>query len=197
MFFDDTCGGKWGLPGLSASWLWGGRLYRGLGRLDACQGVSTWVDALDWLNSYESSRLIAEIQFWGHGRWGGLYLEEDVLQADALCPGHPVHERLLALKPRMRKDGSSLWWFRSCDTVGSRVGHEFAREWSRFFNCRVAGHTHQILFWQSGLQLLEAGREPSWPEEEGVVENLEHAAYSSWRAPRTICCLQNEITWEA
>lgn len=193
MFYDRTCLGKGRLPGLTHAWVAGGLFYGALDRIDACFGAGSWSEALDWLLHVHPEREIAEIQFWGHGQWGGLWIEEELLQVNALQAGHALHPQLSALKPRMVTDGSALWWFRSCDTFGTPFGHEFARQWTRFFGCRAAGHTYTINFLQSGLYLLEAGAEPTWSETEGVVPGLSHAQTSHLRAPNTITCLHGQI----
>ena len=193
MFYDRTCTGRFPWPGLTHAWSAGGVLYDALGRLDAWHGVATWAEGLDWLLSYSRPRPIAEIQFWGHGGWGGLWMEEHLIKIDVLQPGHALHDRLAALKYRLVSDGSALWWFRCCDTFGTKVGHDFARQWTRFFGCHAAGHTYHINFLQSGLHALAPGEEPYWPENEGVQAGLPHARESHWLAPHTITCLHGTI----
>ncbi len=191
MLFDRTCRGSRFLPGLSHAWEAGGVLYHRLGRIDRWYGAASWAEGLDWLIDASREQPIAEIQFWGHGEWGGLWIEEQLLKADALEPGHPMHERLVAIRERMTP--ASLWWFRSCDVFGTEVGHDFARRWTRFFNCRAAGHTHTINMLQSGLHVLAPGEEPTWPIDEGVVPGLDHASTSSVFAPNTITFLHNNL----
>lgn len=195
MIFDRTCRGARLRPGLSHAWTIGGVLYGALGRLDDWRGVSTWIEGLDWLLARSEDRTISEIQFWGHGEHGCAWIEEDKLDLTALEPGHPVHERLVALKPRLVPDGRALWWFRTCGTFGTRAGHDFARAWTRFLGCRAAGHTHAINFLQSGLHELAPGAEPHWSEAEGYAPDLEEptGAPSSVFAPRTITCLHGAV----
>lgn len=193
MLYDRTCYGPGPIPGLTTAWWLGGRLYRGLDRIDAWRGVATWAEAFDWLRSCSTDRKIGEIQFWGHGHWGGLWMDEDVIDAEVMRPGHALYERLATLRDRLVQDGSALWWFRCCDLFGTQIGHDFAREWTRFFGCRAAGHTYTIEFWQSGLHILEPGQEPYWPIDEGVVPGMSHARESYRGAPRTITCLHNTI----
>lgn len=193
MIYDRTCRGRGPLPGLSHAWSVGGKLYNALGRLDAWHGVASWAECLDWLLASSARRPIAEIQFWGHGEWGGLWIDDELLTVAALRPDHPLHDRLTALTTRLVRDGKAMWWFRSCDTFGTKVGQDFARAWTRFFASRAAGHTYTINILQSGLHVLEPGAEPSWPETEGVVAGLSHAMPSHFLAPRTITCLHNVI----
>lgn len=191
MLFDRTCRGRGFAPGLSHAWAGGGVLYRALGRIDGYFGARSWTEGLDWLVAAARTRPIAEIQFWGHGEWGGLWIDEELLDGRALEPGHYLHDRLAAVKRRLDRD--ARWWFRSCDVFGTAHGQAFARAWTRFFGCRAAGHTHQIMVWQSGLHELSPGDEPAWPVDEGVVDGLWHAADSGPRVPRTITCLHNRV----
>jgi len=190
MIYDRSCRGGWLSPGLSHAWSAGGVLYRALGRLDASFGARSWAEALDWV--LDQAQPIREIQFWGHGEWGGVWIDEELLTIAALEPSHYLHERLVKVKSRLVPH-EALWWFRSCDVFGTQVGHQFARAWTRFFDCRAAGHTRQIMFFQSGLHALRSGEEPSWPQDEGVVDGLWHGAASSAFAPRTITCLHNKV----
>jgi len=191
MLYDRTCRGGRVLPGLSHAWSVGGLLYKRLNRIDAWYGAASWAEGLDWLLDASRGRSIAEIQFWGHGEWGGLWIDEELLTIAALEPGHEQHARLAELKPRLAAD--ALWWFRSCDVFGTQRGHDFARAWTRFFNCRAAGHTYTINILQSGLHVLAPGAEPDWPLDEGVVLGLSHARESSVLAPRTITCFHNAL----
>lgn len=193
MLYDRSCRGRGLAPGLSHAWATGGVLFRALGRFDATYGAWSWAEGLDWLLSISAQRPIAEIQFWGHGEWGGLWITEELLTAAALEPGHYLHDRLATLRTRLSPDGSALWWFRSCDVFGTQIGHDFARAWTRFFGCRAAGHTHHIMMLQSGLHVLAPGEEPTWPLDEGVEPGLAHARESSWSAPRTITFLHGEL----
>jgi len=195
MLFDRSCRGRGLLPGLSHAWSAGGVLYRALARIDASFGAGSWAEGLDWLLDVSRTRPISQIQFWGHGEWGGVWIDEELLTAAALEPGHYLHDRLAMLKQRLVPH-ESLWWFRSCDVFGTDEGHAFARSWTRFFDCRAAGHTRQIMVFQSGLHVLGPSEEPTWPRDEGVVDGLWHGDESSMFAPRTISCLQNKVPEE-
>jgi len=191
MLFDRTCRGGWLRPGLSHAWSMGGALYHRLGRVDRWYGAATWAEGLDWLVDASRDREIAEIQFWGHGEWGGLWIDDQLLTAAALEPDHPHHARLAAIKQRLTP--ASLWWFRSCDVFGSPRGHDFARKWTTFFQCRAAGHTFTINLLQSGLHVLAPGAEPTWSTTEGVVPGLAHARSSRVLAPNTITFLHGTV----
>jgi hypothetical protein len=196
MVFDRTCVGRGALPGLSDAWSAGRVLYERLGRIDGAHGVSSWSEALEWLvdRSQATGRPIGEVQYWGHGRRGRALVADDVLDASSLRAGKQL-ERVHALRACFASD-SRGWWFRTCETVGGTAGHAFARAWSDVLGQRVAGHTHVIGFWQSGLHTLRPGETPAWPATEGLRDVGDETAValgSSPLRPNTIQCLQGTI----
>jgi hypothetical protein len=196
LVFDRTCRGGWLRPGLSHAWAAGRHLYGALGRLDDARGVASWAEALDWLGGVSSGAPIAEIQFWGHGRWGRVLVGGEALDVGALAPGHPHHDRLCRVRERLLPGDAGLWWFRTCETFGTAAGHGFARAWTRFFRCRAAGHTYVIGAWQSGLHALRPGEEPRWSLTEGLPPGQVDpplAARSGPGKPNTITCFHGRI----
>lgn len=195
MVYDRTCA-KRGV-GLSTAWFAGSILYRGLRRLDAAFGARSWDEALAWLATYEASRPIAEIQYWGHGRWGRVLVDEDVFDASALKPGHRLYRSVLAVRERLVPNGEALVWLRTCEAFGARAGLDFAERLSEGLGARVAGHTFIIGAIQSGLRALLPGRRPTWSADEGVAEGTAdkplRAHASGPSRPRTISCLSNQI----
>jgi len=219
MIYDNTCTG--GLPslgagegilrrasdllagtprlGLTHSWQVGGALYAALGRLDDRRGFANWGAALTWLADHRSLEPIGEIQFWGHGKWGCAKIDREDLDVEILDRAHPDHDKLLAIRERMRPRGDQppLWWFRTCETFGAERGHEFARAWASFFGCRAAGHTYIIGPYQSGLHTLDPGELPGWSAREGLIEGTadapRRALWSTRREPNTITCLHGRI----
>jgi len=196
MVYDATWVGRPYLQaGLTSSWIVGGRLARAMGRLDAVYGAHSFEDALAWLCSVEPKRKIGQIQYWGHGRWGQLFIAKEMLDRQALMPGHAHHESLAALRDRI-VGPEALFWFRTCETFGRKEGHDFALAWTRFFRCRAAGHTYVIGPWQSGLHSLAHDAEPTWPLEEGLPPGAKDprvALTSSASAPHTITCLHGAV----
>ena len=194
MLYDDTCRGRRFLPGLTHSWIVGGFLYRLLGRIDRVFGARSWAEGLQWLASVEEHRPVAEIQFWGHGKWGRAKIADDVLDVGALRSEHPYYSTLAAIGDRL-VGPQALWWFRTCETFGCEVGHEFARQWTQFFDCRAAGHTYIIGPWQSGLHVLGPGEEPDWSLQEGLAQGTpKDPKKALWSRPgelNTITCLHN------
>ena len=194
MIYDQTCTRTGRAPlGLTHSWMAGARVYGALGRLHAWRGVSSWEDALAWLA--EGDEPLDEIQFWGHGNWGLVRIDGQRLDVAALVSGHPLHAGLERVRERMSPGGQ--WWFRTCDTLGSARGHDFARRWTDFFARPVAGHTHVIGPWQSGLHRLQPGASPHWDAMEGVAQGTAEAPRrSTWSAPgrpNTIHCLRSRV----
>jgi hypothetical protein len=165
-----------------------------LRRSDGAYGARNFTDGLAWASSFRPSERIAELQFWGHGKWGRIFIAKESLDRSALAGGRH-HLALCALRERLLPD--ALVWFRTCETFGAAAGHDFSRAWTDFFGCRAAGHTFVIGYWQSGLHLLRPGDAPSWSKGEGLTqgspERPERAAISWPGRPNTITCLQGRV----
>jgi hypothetical protein len=181
--------------GLSRAWSTGSRMYSLMGRSDGAHGARRFSDGLDWLSNFRASEPIAELQFWGHGKWGRIFIGKETLDRRALASGHEHHPALCRLRERLSPD--ALVWFRTCETFGAIPGHDFARAWTDFFGCRAAGHTFVIGYWQSGLHLLRPGQAPPWTVEEGLIKGSPahpgRAALSWPSRPNTITCLQGRV----
>jgi hypothetical protein len=189
--FDRTC--VRGRGALSPLWAMGAKLYRGLGRTDVAYGASSWSEALDWLNGRQEP--IEELQFWGHGKWGRALVGRDTLDVDSLRSGHTLRKRLDGLKERVTP--RALIWFRTCETLGTTRGIDFAERLADFLGARVAGHTFIIGFYQSGLRGLSAGTRADWSPDEGLASGTprepRRARLSQPMAPRTITCLHGRV----
>jgi len=189
--YDRTCVRTRGH--LTPAWASGSLLYRGLGRIDATHGVESWAEAFAWIATRPDP--VTEIQYWGHGTWGGAWVASDRFDADALTPAHRLRAPLEAVRDRLAPD--ALVWFRTCETLGTPRGIEFGERLADFLGARVAGHTYVIGFHQSGLHGLAPGMRADWAPDEGVAEGTPEAptrAKSSrpW-APRTITCLHGQV----
>jgi hypothetical protein len=180
---------------LGFSWQYGSYLYRALGRADGSVGASSFAHAFDWLARYQPSRQIEELQFWGHGKWGRVFIDGESLDRGLLSPAHALNAQFRALRERLSQ--SALLWFRTCETLGASAGHDFASALGDATGARVAGHTYVIGFMQSGLHCLKPGEKPHWSASEGLArgtaEAPEAALTSSPEAPNTITCLNGEI----
>ncbi len=192
--FDRTCVGRGGL-GLSPVWRGGTRLYSLLRRVDAAYGAASFEEAWRWVASCEPARRIDEIQFWGHGKWGRLFIDGQSLDRSALGPRHRCHPLLCAVRERLAPE--ALFWFRTCETFGAAAGHDFAAAWTDFFGVKAAGHTFVVAAWQSGLHSLSPGAFPSWSASEGLLsgspEKPQRAASSGPTQPHTVTFLTGSI----
>jgi hypothetical protein len=191
LVYDKTCkGGNGG--NLTHAWSLGSKLYKGLRRIDAAHGVTSWDEALDWLASQKEP--IDEIQYWGHGKWGYALVDNDRLDASAMENG-PRRAKLEAVVERLTPD--ALVWFRCCEVFGAKRGIDFAERLADFLGVRVAGHTYVIGWHQSGLHGLSPGVRADWAADEGLVEGTPDAPvkgkWSTPWAPHTISCLSNTV----
>lgn len=187
---DDMKESDFDLPlGLTHSWIAGGMLYRFFGQIDEYRGFLSWTDALLWLGSTDRKNKIKEVQFWGHGTPGRSWMLEDGC-LDANSPTSQQYGDLLRiLRERLTPD--ARLWFRNCSVFAGEPGHNFARKWTDFFQCRVSAHTHIINFWQAGLHTARPGIAPHWPVEEGRVDGVDGREISKYSSPNRITCLHN------
>lgn len=196
MVFDRTCSGPGPWPGLSTIWSAGALLYRRRGSLDASLGASSWDEALGFIAGYEPERPLAEIQFWGHGKWGDARIGEERFDERRLLRGDSLAPALAAIEKRL-VSSEALFWFRTCETLGATRGQRFACALGERLGCRIAGHTFVISYWQSGLHVLAPGERPSWDPAEGLVAGTpnapERASHSLPSSPNTITCWESRI----
>ena len=181
--------------GLGLSWHVGAKLYRAFGPVDAAFGARDWLSALTWLANYRPETPVAEVQYWGHGKWGRALIDGDSLDRRALDARHPLRPRLEALRARLTPDAAI--WFRTCETAGARAGRDFITALADFSGARVAGHTFEIAFFQSGLHVLAPGATPDWSESEGLARGTplapERSHPSAPHEPNTITCLTTAL----
>ena len=191
--YDATGHGRsWFQPLLTASWRVGSGLYRHYPhdtRVDAIYGATSWTDAVAWLASVEPTQAVSEIQYWGHGLPGRVFIAGEAVTSSSFTQG-PLAEDWRAVAARLTR--TSLVWFRTCGAFGGPAGHEFATTTARFFDCRVAGHTFVIGPVQSGLHSLGAGATPGWSVDEGQGTAGELLGSLPW-SPHTISFLNGAI----
>lgn len=187
MFYDNSV---WAKEMLVNTWTAGGKLYKLFRNVDHFIGVSSWEEAFEWLNTVAPGQKIKQIQFWGHGSPGKVWINGKSLSRFVKNPASAYHEHALELKKRLTED--STIWFRSCAVFSRQEGHDFAKDMSTFFNCKIAAHTYIVAFFQSGLHSLKPGQTPSWSITEGV--NLDgKTLWSRINSPNTIICLQGVV----
>lgn len=196
LVYDRTCKSDHGF-GLSTVWGAGGGVYRGLGRVDASFGASTWAEAFAWLATHRPEEPLAHVQYWGHGKWGDVRVGDDRFTAAALAPEH-VHAPVIdAIRDRFQPGSESLFWLRTCEAFGADAGIDFAYRLAHRLRVRVAGHTHIIAALQSGLRVLEPGKRPTWSATEGLKRGSaakpEEAYESGFLRPRTVHFMSNSF----
>ena len=187
-------GSSWLQPGLTASWQVGARLYRhypSATRASAAFGATSWQDALAWLCSVEPDDVIDEVQYWGHGLPGRIFVGGDVLTSQTLRSDHALADDVDAFVARL-SGPQALVWFRTCGAFAGVDGHAFASSCARRFGCRIAGHTHIIGPLQSGLHTVTSSSPPTWSTSEGT-DARGALLPSSWSANHTITCLHGRI----
>lgn len=202
LVFDRTCTETYGL-GLSTIWGAGAGVYRVLQRQDARFGATNWAEALAWLAAHEPHRPIAEIQYWGHGKWGSVKIDNDGFGSPELAAEHAHAPAVDAIRDRLLPNGQSLIWLRTCEAFGADAGIDFAYRLAHRMRAKVAGHTYIIGALQSGLRVLEPGKRPRWSSNEGLREGTpaepKQAFTSRMLAPRTLHFMANSFpqTWFA
>jgi len=193
LVFDRHASGP--LGSLPRVWALGAKLFRARGAFDRAFGCRGWEEALEQLEGVDPSRPIAEVQFWGHGKWGDARFGNDRFDESCLLRGHPLGNRLARIARRATPDG--LFWFRCCETFGADAGQSFARAFSDTTGLRVAGHTYVIAALQSGLHTLAPGARPDWDPAEGLARGTPArplaALMSTPSAPRTITFLEARL----
>ncbi|MBK6694720.1 MAG: hypothetical protein IPG50_21295 [Myxococcales bacterium] len=197
VLYDRTCTRPAG--GLSAVWRGGAALYCASGAVNASVGIDDWAGAARAIEALDAP--LAELQYWGHGRFGRVFVDRAPLDLRALvgAPGADAGARrvVAVLKERLVTSERSLVWLRTCEAFGGDVGQAFAEALADTLGVRVGGHTHVIGFWQSGLHSLVPGQRALWPREEGIRRGTASApelgAGSSPGLPCTIHCLQGRV----
>ena len=161
------------------SWALGARLFKLLGYFKHVIPAHNWSDALRDAIALSVKTPVTEIQFWGHGSPGGVYVAGEPLEA------HATHRLLLTeLQHVLAPD--AFVWFRTCASFAGASGRTFAVAVVSKMKCRVAGSTFNIGFpWHSGQHSLRPGETPYWGASEGL--NLKNEPLGSRRsAPNTI-----------
>lgn len=180
---------------LSMVWSAGAKLYRARGLIDRALGASSWQEALDFVATWAPEQALAEVQFWGHGKWGDARIGDERFDVQTLRRADPHAAALSAIARRV--EPGSLFWFRTCETLGAVPGQHFAASLADRLGCRVAGHTYIIDALQSGLHALDPGRVPDWEPSEGVLTGTPErpltALRSTAKAPRTITCFEGVL----
>jgi hypothetical protein len=171
-------------------------VYRLAGRIEHVAGVASWEEAAAFVEAVSSSEPIEEVQYWGHGRFGRVLVDRTALDARSLQSASPARFFAL-LRERFAPGERSLFWMRTCESFGAEIGRDFASRLSDFLGVSVAGNTHFIGFWLSGLHGLRPGATPTWSSSEGIEKGTPEApelgVWSTPMCPRTIHCLEGSV----
>lgn len=161
------------------SWAAGARLYKTSGYVQHVVPAKNWADGLRRVNDLTARYKINEIQFWGHGSPGKVYVAGKPLDVNG------EHKILLSLLGRSLEPNSFVW-LRTCASFAGASGHSLATVLMNTLNCRVAGSTFNIGFpWHSGQHSLRPGATPAWPITEGL-DVAQKPKGSSKKAPHTV-----------
>lgn len=182
---------------LTMSWVIGAKLYKLTRATDIIVPVQSWHQLGSTANAFQLTKRqkISEIQFWGHGSPGSVYIGRDKLTIERLKKDGDLQSALFKLRACMTDD--ALIWFRCCSVFAGPKGHEFAKEFSEMMDCTVAAHTHIIHVWQAGLHTIRPGQEPTWPVTEGYHLDENGKEVMKWSipffSPNGIFCLRSTI----
>ncbi|KAF0972961.1 hypothetical protein FDP41_008813 [Naegleria fowleri] len=148
----------------SISWAVGSSFFEAVNKFDRVIRAKSWDQVVRELNQIaDSGELIREVQFWGHGSPGKVFIGQDELTTEVLDTPSWV-----SLSKRKIFHQNALWWFRSCSTCNRNEGRSFAKKFVDLFGVRMGGHTVFIHAIHAGLVCLRPGQEPSWSDEDGT-----------------------------
>ena len=167
------------------SWAIGARLFRFSGQVQHVVAARTWAQGLQDALSLATKNRITEVQFWGHGSPGRVYVA-----GESLKPTRDHQRALLDLSNAL--DPQALIWLRTCSSFAGPSGHRFALDLSVRTGRRVAGSTFLIGLWHSGQHSLRPGQTPSWPLTEGLDAALQ-PLWSQADAPNTLPFSQMDL----
>lgn len=144
------------------SWATGAKLYKAMGYFQHVVAAHSWDDGLRRVNDLTSRYRINEIQFWGHGSPGKVFVAGKWLDVDG-AHKIPLTRLGSSLEP------NSFVWLRTCASFAGVPGRTLATELVSMLNARVAGSTFNIGFpWHSGQHSLRPNAVPAWPITEGL-----------------------------
>lgn len=167
VIYDDTDRKYFGL--LRLSWIIGATLGRLFGVFTLAYPAKDWTETLQWMIDYSEAhqKKWSEVQFWCHGSWGAVILGKSRLTA--LTARREYKNKLQELQEHMEVSG--YWWFRTCGSFASTLGHSFAKTLVQTLDRDVWAHTYLVHLWQSGLVRHTPERTTCWwPVEMGVKE---------------------------
>lgn len=175
----------------SLTWWWkiGSILQMAKQNADIVIEAEDWEGALANVLDEANGKRINNLQFWGHGNAGRMYMNGVPVTVNNFSLTNKrnliddfLHELRLLLSP------SSYVWFRGCSCFFGETGQRFALGARDFFNCNIVSHTYIIHALQSGTHILGPGDQISWTTSEGGV--TEETGMSKLGEPNTILATQ-------
>lgn len=154
--------------------------YKKLGIITEYFPATSWY-TVPWIK-LSGGKAFDEVHFWGHGTFGGAYIEFVNLLTALRASPYMIQELKQVIHP------AGLLWLRSCSSFGCTQGHYFAEELSKILDRTVAGFTYAIWTFQSGGKILLPNEKAYWPVMEGV-----NTRWSKPGLPQTVLCVQNTI----
>lgn len=184
--FDDTT--------KAANWWPTTLAYKAVCHTPLVKGFWSWSEAFHWVNSVAYGHPIKSLQVWGTGSFGTIHIGDSRMNVRSTLPDNPMYGDLVTLRARLTPDATI--WFRASHVFCTDVGQRFAQSFATFMGCTVAGHTHGLNLFHSGLRTIEPEGKPLWEEPEGLLESrdgtMQKAESAPW-LPRTIMGFQNSF----
>lgn len=177
IIYDNNPGAGFGQWLLMLSWAFASKVQKLFGLVDDSYAAESWTAAGLWLQGRSTE--YSQIQYWGHGSAGAVWLNGKLMNKDFFLP----------IKSKLNIN--SLIWFRTCSTFQGVKGQTLARHLTSTLNCTIAGHTRAIGLLQGGLHTISPNALPSWPVDEGEPKSWV-PSYLFWGS-NTITCFHNKI----
>lgn len=119
-----------------------------------------------------------EVQFWGHGSPGFIYVNKQPATASFW----------FALSEKVNPNANV--WLRVCYFAATSFGKTMMNQISKNLNARVIAHTYSIGQWacQSGTRAVTPTALAAWPSTEGVGADKSFSHSAPW-APNTVSAL--------
>lgn len=123
---------------------------------DKILAVKSWDDCYAQLSQLEEK--YDEVQFWGHGTPGFIYVNKQPSTADFW----------LTLAKKLNKN--AVVWLRVCSFAATSLGKTMMSQISKTLNAKLIAHTYSVGQWgcQSGARAVTPTNSAKWSSDEGV-----------------------------
>ena len=166
---------------LTASWWFGAALRSLRPGKDVILHVNSWADMVEQLSKLPE-KSVTRVEYWGHGLSSAVECNNDLLTYKEVYP-------LLERVAHVMSGPDALWFWRTCKTFWGVPGFQYASECVRVLGCRVAGFSHKIWWWQSGLRYMGPEDSPEWDHKDGGKWSLPWP----WKRGKTVWCLSRGL----